>query len=73
MPDPTRTRLWLNSTFIFDAHFSTSLPSIWELYQRVFWRWADTHPHLKKEDFDRLILKAFKKCKTVEVSQSYRK
>lgn len=72
VPDPERTKLWLKSLFVEETEMSLSLPSMWEFYERIFWRWVDTHPHLEKEEFSKVVAKTFRKCVAVEVSDSYR-
>lgn len=71
LPDPERTKLWLQSLFVTDIEASTNLPSLLEFYERVHWRWADTHPYLETEDFLRLVLRTFHGCRAVKVSDDH--
>lgn len=71
IPDPERTQLWLKTIFSIETGSTTSFPTLWELYERVFWRWADTHPYLKMEEFLQTVLRTFRGCRAVPVSDDY--
>lgn len=57
--------------FVADPAASTSLPTIWDTYERIFWRWADTHPYLDIDDLIETLGKTFRKCTKFEVSADY--
>lgn len=57
--------------FAADASTSIGMQSLFEYYERIFWRWTDTHAHLEKEDFFNAVRRTFRNVKTVEVCDNH--
>lgn len=49
-----------------------SMESVFEFYERVSWRWVDTHPSLKKDEFYKVLQRTFRKSKVIEVAKKHR-
>lgn len=71
LPQPERTFAWLRLCFKEASMRGVPRTSLWNLYERAFWRSRDTHEYLDKEAFFDCARKAFKGCHEVEVSTNH--